>query len=147
MCVCVKESEWVREGKVDVKVDFPEWIRNVCVCARAWEVAGVASIASSRPCPPVQGIAQLPSPSNLFAWSSQPCHKAVVLPAGECMFSVCSCQEQHREQNRRNNPSLWRMRASFSKCCRESTAKLFNTAFYDFSFFTTPKSVGVNLTH
>lgn len=82
----------MREGKVDVKVVFLSELGAfvfVCVCVRAWEVAGVASISSSRPRPPVQGIAQLPSPSNLFAGSSQPCHKAVVLPAGECTFSVC----------------------------------------------------------
>ena len=71
--VSVKGSD----KEVDVKVVFLSELGIclckcvcVCVCLCVWQAAGVASITSSQPHPPVQGIAQLPLPSNPFAVST-----------------------------------------------------------------------------
>lgn len=69
--VSVKGSD----KEVDVKVVFLSELgiclcKCVCVCLCVWQAAGVASITSSQPHPPVQGIAQLPLPSNPFAVST-----------------------------------------------------------------------------
>lgn len=118
--VCVMESD----RRVDVKVMFLSELgmcAGVCVSVCAWEAAGVASITSPRPHPPVQGIARLPSPSNPFADSSQRSHKAV-FPTSECTLGVCVQQHSEGKTGETNtNPN-----PPFPECCRESKDELFN---------------------
>lgn len=99
--VCAMESD----RRVDVKVMFLSEL-GMCVSVYAWEAAGVASITSPRPHPPVQGIARLPSPSNPFADSSQRSHKAVVFPTSECTLGVCVQQHSEGETGETNTQDL-----------------------------------------
>lgn len=94
----VELQEAGREGRASERIRNVRLCMRVCLCVCAWEAAGVASITSLRPHPPVQGIAWLLSPSNPLPWLLTTKPQSCCFP-NQWVLVRCACSwwERHNQ--------------------------------------------------